>query len=75
MESEDMYVLSYNRSIASAPSPKPYPHKPPKSSDWGPLFMKVKSIYSFTLYYSLQFLKNAEFGIDTLLIFGFLIAT
>ncbi|XP_034211646.1 probable bifunctional methylthioribulose-1-phosphate dehydratase/enolase-phosphatase E1 1 isoform X1 [Prunus dulcis] len=37
---EDMYVLSPNGSILSTPSPKPYPHKPPKCSDCGPLFMK-----------------------------------
>ncbi|BBH01779.1 haloacid dehalogenase-like hydrolase family protein [Prunus dulcis] len=38
---EDMYVLSPNGSILSTPSPKPYPHKPPKCSDCGPLFMKA----------------------------------
>ncbi|KAF3442031.1 hypothetical protein FNV43_RR15947 [Rhamnella rubrinervis] len=41
MVPEDMYVLSPNGSILSAPSPKPYPHKPPKCSDCGPLFMKA----------------------------------
>ncbi|KAJ7948665.1 Enolase-phosphatase E1 [Quillaja saponaria] len=41
MEPEDMYVLSPNGSILSSPSPKPYPHKPPKCSDCGPLFMKA----------------------------------
>ncbi|KAL2327636.1 hypothetical protein Fmac_021063 [Flemingia macrophylla] len=41
MEPEDMYVLSPNGSVLSAPSPKPYPHKPPKCSDCGPLFMKA----------------------------------
>lgn len=41
MVPEDMYILSPNGSILSAPSPKPYPHKPPKCSDCGPLFMKV----------------------------------
>nr|XP_048321433.1 probable bifunctional methylthioribulose-1-phosphate dehydratase/enolase-phosphatase E1 isoform X3 [Ziziphus jujuba var. spinosa] len=41
MVPEDMYVLSPNGSILSAPSPKPYPHKPPKCSDCGPLFMKI----------------------------------
>ncbi|GMN54507.1 hypothetical protein TIFTF001_023630 [Ficus carica] len=40
MVPEDMYVLSPNGAILSAPSPKPYPHKPPKCSDCGPLFMK-----------------------------------
>ncbi|KAK9938072.1 hypothetical protein M0R45_014831 [Rubus argutus] len=38
---EDMYVLSSNGSVLSSPSPKPYPHKPPKCSDCGPLFMKA----------------------------------
>ncbi|XP_028792992.1 probable bifunctional methylthioribulose-1-phosphate dehydratase/enolase-phosphatase E1 [Neltuma alba] len=41
MEPEDMYVLSQDGSVLSAPSPKPYPHKPPKCSDCGPLFMKA----------------------------------
>ncbi|KAM5586059.1 putative bifunctional methylthioribulose-1-phosphate dehydratase/enolase-phosphatase E1 1 [Rosa sericea] len=37
---EDMYVLSPTGSVLSSPSPKPYPNKPPKCSDCGPLFMK-----------------------------------
>ncbi|XP_002528256.2 probable bifunctional methylthioribulose-1-phosphate dehydratase/enolase-phosphatase E1 [Ricinus communis] len=41
MEPEDMYVLAANGSILSSPSPKPYPHKPPKCSDCGPLFLKA----------------------------------
>ncbi|OIW05276.1 hypothetical protein TanjilG_03665 [Lupinus angustifolius] len=41
MEPEDMYVLSQDASVLSAPSPKPYPHKPPKCSDCSPLFMKA----------------------------------
>ncbi|KAL5738051.1 hypothetical protein ACOSP7_030812 [Xanthoceras sorbifolium] len=41
MEPEDMYVLSGNGSILSSPSPKPYPHKPPKCSDCAPLFIKA----------------------------------
>ncbi|CAI8593140.1 unnamed protein product [Vicia faba] len=41
MEPEDMYVLSENGSVLSAPSPKPYPHKPPKCTDCDPLFMKA----------------------------------
>lgn len=38
---EDMYVLSPTGTVLSSPSPKPYPNKPPKCSDCGPLFMKV----------------------------------
>ncbi|XP_040990040.1 probable bifunctional methylthioribulose-1-phosphate dehydratase/enolase-phosphatase E1 isoform X2 [Juglans microcarpa x Juglans regia] len=41
MVPEDMYVLSPDGSILSLPSPKPYPHKPPKCSDCGPLFLKT----------------------------------
>ncbi|KAL3503204.1 hypothetical protein ACH5RR_037653 [Cinchona calisaya] len=41
MVEEDMYVLSSEGSILSAPLPKPYPHKPPKCSDCGPLFLKA----------------------------------
>lgn len=41
MEAEDMYVLSDNGSVLSAPSPKPYPHKPPKCTDCDQLFMKA----------------------------------
>ncbi|GAY47819.1 hypothetical protein CUMW_107270 [Citrus unshiu] len=41
MEPEDMYVLSGNGTMLSSPSPKPYPHKPPKCSDCAPLFMKA----------------------------------
>ncbi|XVF04237.1 hypothetical protein REPUB_Repub05bG0065100 [Reevesia pubescens] len=41
MEPEDMYILSGDGSIISSPSPKPYPHKPPKCSDCAPLFMKA----------------------------------
>ncbi|TQE04925.1 hypothetical protein C1H46_009396 [Malus baccata] len=41
MVPEDMYVLSPNGSVLCSPSPKPYPHKPPKCSDCGPLFMKA----------------------------------
>ncbi|XP_012463713.1 probable bifunctional methylthioribulose-1-phosphate dehydratase/enolase-phosphatase E1 isoform X2 [Gossypium raimondii] len=36
-----MYVLSGDWSIISSPSPKPYPHKPPKCSNCAPLFMKI----------------------------------
>ncbi|KAL2589582.1 hypothetical protein AAZV13_13G239000 [Glycine max] len=41
MEPEDMYVLSHSGSVLSAPSPKPWPHKPPKCSDCDPLFKKI----------------------------------
>uniref|UniRef100_I1M369 Probable bifunctional methylthioribulose-1-phosphate dehydratase/enolase-phosphatase E1 n=1 Tax=Glycine max TaxID=3847 RepID=I1M369_SOYBN len=41
MEPEDMYVLSHSGSVLSAPSPKPWPHKPPKCSDCDPLFKKA----------------------------------
>uniref|UniRef100_A0A0C9S9A4 Probable bifunctional methylthioribulose-1-phosphate dehydratase/enolase-phosphatase E1 n=1 Tax=Wollemia nobilis TaxID=56998 RepID=A0A0C9S9A4_9CONI len=41
MAAEDMYVLSANGSVLSAPSPKSFPHKPPKCSECGPLFLKV----------------------------------
>ncbi|KAL9275280.1 putative bifunctional methylthioribulose-1-phosphate dehydratase/enolase-phosphatase E1 1 [Drosera capensis] len=41
MISEDMYILSPEGTIISAPCPKPYPHKPPKCSDCAPLFLKA----------------------------------
>ncbi|XP_043701903.1 probable bifunctional methylthioribulose-1-phosphate dehydratase/enolase-phosphatase E1 1 isoform X3 [Telopea speciosissima] len=41
MSPEDMYVLSSAGSIISAPSPNPYPHKPPKCTDCASLFMKA----------------------------------
>lgn len=41
MVPEDMYVLSPEGSFLWEPSPKPYPHKPPKCSDCGPLFLKA----------------------------------
>ena len=41
MQPEDMYILSPNGSVLSAPSPKPYPNKLPKCTDCAPLFMKV----------------------------------
>ena len=41
MVPEDMYVLSSDGSVLSAPSPKPAPHKPPKCSECGPLFLKA----------------------------------
>ncbi|XP_038989281.1 probable bifunctional methylthioribulose-1-phosphate dehydratase/enolase-phosphatase E1 1 [Phoenix dactylifera] len=42
----DMYVLSGNGTVLSAPSPKPYPHKPPKCTDCAPLFMKAYQMRS-----------------------------
>lgn len=50
MEPEDMYVISHDGSVLSAPSPKPYPHKPPKCTDCDPLFMKV-SLLSHSINY------------------------
>ncbi|GJT12481.1 probable bifunctional methylthioribulose-1-phosphate dehydratase/enolase-phosphatase E1 [Tanacetum coccineum] len=41
MVEEDMYVLSSTGDILFSPSPKPYPHKPPKCSDCASLFMKA----------------------------------
>ncbi|KAK6134595.1 hypothetical protein DH2020_031654 [Rehmannia glutinosa] len=41
MMEEDMYVLSPSGSVLSEPLAKPWPNKPPKCSDCGPLFMKA----------------------------------
>ncbi|BBN17011.1 methylthioribulose-1-phosphate dehydratase [Marchantia polymorpha subsp. ruderalis] len=41
---EDMYVMSSDGSILSSPSPKPSPHRPPKCSECGPLFLKAYSM-------------------------------
>ncbi|KAJ6886833.1 hypothetical protein NC651_027249 [Populus alba x Populus x berolinensis] len=41
MKPEDMYVFATNGSILSSPSPKLYPHKPPKCSDCASLFLKA----------------------------------
>ncbi|CAA0815985.1 Probable bifunctional methylthioribulose-1-phosphate dehydratase/enolase-phosphatase E1 [Striga hermonthica] len=41
MMEEDMYVLAPDGSVLSEPSAKPWPNKPPKCSDCGPLFMKA----------------------------------
>ncbi|KAL2612601.1 hypothetical protein R1flu_024293 [Riccia fluitans] len=38
---EDMYVMSSDGSVLSAPTPKPSPHRPPKCSECGPLFLKA----------------------------------
>lgn len=38
---EDMYVLSGDGTVLSEPLAKPWPNKPPKCSDCGPLFLKV----------------------------------
>ena len=53
MVPEDMYVLSPNGSVLCSPSPKPYPHKPPKCSDCGPLFMKVSIPCASYKYYKI----------------------
>jgi len=45
-----MYVLSDNGSVLSAPSPKPYPHKPPKCTDCDQLFMKVSLVSRYNNY-------------------------
>lgn len=37
---EDMYVLSSDGNVISTPTVKPAPHKPPKCSECGPLFLK-----------------------------------
>ncbi|KAK4398374.1 putative bifunctional methylthioribulose-1-phosphate dehydratase/enolase-phosphatase E1 1 [Sesamum angolense] len=41
MMEEDMYVLSPSGSVLYEPLAKPWPYKPPKCSDCGPLFMKA----------------------------------
>jgi len=38
---EDMYVMASGGSILEEPVTKPPPHKPPKCSECGPLFLKV----------------------------------
>jgi hypothetical protein len=58
MEPEDMYVLSDNGSVLSAPSPKPYPHKPPKCTDCDSLFMKV-NLVSHSINYCIVWVINS----------------
>ncbi|KAL1567174.1 putative bifunctional methylthioribulose-1-phosphate dehydratase/enolase-phosphatase E1 1 [Salvia divinorum] len=41
MMEEDMYVLSTDGTVLSEPLSKPWPNKPPKCSDCGPLFLKA----------------------------------
>ncbi|KAL6630580.1 hypothetical protein ACP70R_028653 [Stipagrostis hirtigluma subsp. patula] len=41
MVAEDMYVLSADGKVLSAPAAKPWPNKPPKCTDCAPLFMKA----------------------------------
>ncbi|KQK01715.1 hypothetical protein BRADI_3g57750v3 [Brachypodium distachyon] len=41
MVAEDMYVMSADGKVLSAPVAKPWPHKHPKCSDCAPLFMKI----------------------------------
>ncbi|KAL8166210.1 hypothetical protein V2J09_007709 [Rumex salicifolius] len=46
MEAEDMYVLSPEGPVIFSPSPKPYPHTPPKCSDSAPPFKKVFELHN-----------------------------
>eukprot|EP00245_Coleochaete_scutata_P008083 TRINITY_DN2403_c0_g1_i1.p1 TRINITY_DN2403_c0_g1~~TRINITY_DN2403_c0_g1_i1.p1 ORF type:complete len:526 (+),score=99.41 TRINITY_DN2403_c0_g1_i1:84-1580(+) len=41
MLDEDMYVLDSDGSVLASPHVRPAPHKPPKLSECGPLFMKA----------------------------------
>ncbi|KAL7129531.1 hypothetical protein ABFS83_13G073300 [Erythranthe nasuta] len=41
MMEDDMYVLSPGGSVLTEPIAKPWPYKPPKCSDCGPLFLKA----------------------------------
>lgn len=47
-----MYVMSSDGTVLSEPLAKPWPNKPPKCSDCGPLFLKV---------YRLLMLMDASF--------------
>eukprot|EP00271_Cylindrocystis_brebissonii_P021867 TRINITY_DN8101_c0_g1_i1.p1 TRINITY_DN8101_c0_g1~~TRINITY_DN8101_c0_g1_i1.p1 ORF type:complete len:514 (-),score=77.94 TRINITY_DN8101_c0_g1_i1:701-2242(-) len=38
---EDMYVMDTEGTVLSSPTPKPPPHKAPKCSECGPLFLKA----------------------------------
>lgn len=49
MMEEDMYVLSTDGTVLSEPLAKPWPNKPPKCSDCGPLFLKVILIVSISV--------------------------
>ncbi|KAL0320661.1 UNVERIFIED_CONTAM: putative bifunctional methylthioribulose-1-phosphate dehydratase/enolase-phosphatase E1 1 [Sesamum radiatum] len=42
MMEEDMHVLSPDRFLLSEPLPKSWLHKPPRCSDYGPLFLKAE---------------------------------
>lgn len=44
MMAEDMYVLNHDGSVLSQPLVKPWPNKPPKCSDCGPIFLKAYEI-------------------------------
>lgn len=46
---EDMYVMSSDGTILEEPVTKPPPHKPPKCSECGPLFLKVCPLQKLTL--------------------------
>ncbi|CAN1198076.1 Probable bifunctional methylthioribulose-1-phosphate dehydratase/enolase-phosphatase E1 2 [Linum perenne] len=54
MQPDDMYVMSGDGSIMHAPSPKPYPHKPPNCCDCAPLFMKLLAQLSSHCNWELQ---------------------
>ncbi|KAL8510216.1 hypothetical protein ACS0TY_017146 [Phlomoides rotata] len=41
MMEEDMYVMTSDGTVLSEPLAKPWPNKPPKCSDCGPLFLKA----------------------------------
>eukprot|EP00850_Spirogloea_muscicola_P010338 SM000060S19670 [mRNA] locus=s60:473542:478726:- [translate_table: standard] len=44
MVAEDMYVLAPEGSVLSAPAARPPPHRPPKCSECGPIFLKIYEI-------------------------------
>lgn len=56
MVAEDMYVMSAEGKVISAPVAKPWPHKHPKCSDCAPLFMKVVMFPLFYVFYCFRFL-------------------
>lgn len=61
MVRDDMYVVSSSGSKLSWPISKSYPHKPPKSSDCAPLFLKAECYqYIFD-----SVVKTNQFGMDS----------